>query len=662
MTLGGLAIAVGNVVDNATIFVEIAWRRLDGNSAGRPKAEVLREACAEILPSITFSTVIIMLVFAPVLFLEGLEGQFFRPLVIAFLLVFVWSLVVAVTVVPALCVLLYGKRTRSNAVECSRTRSNAGGSKSARALTWLYRPALGCAMRHPWIVCGVMAAATAAALWMAAGFGTSFLPPFHEDCYTVFVNTPMGTSLDETERVARGAMRAIRDVEGGRSVTRRTGRAEKDEHAEPVSASELLVRVDLARDPGAVRRDIESVVKKIPGVSTMIGYPIAHRISSVLSGTSAELAINIYGDDLPTLRTAALEAKKILDTLPQVADVQANREIMVDTVRIKYHLPELLRAGLSLKDAGEQVSAAFKGVEVGQVAENQRRWDIVVRLAAQGVQEFRSPGVQNGELSEKDVAASMLTAPNGARVRLDEVADVYHEEASNLIVRDNTRRKALISCNVAEDSNVGDLVAALRKNLEPAMHALGCTVGYGGTYEAQQSASRRLLGLGVALMAAILALLTFSVRSFKAAVVLLASVPLCLIGGVLGIRLSSAGGNPVVSVASLVGFVTVIGFVVRNGLLLLNRYRELQAGGMALREAVRRGSEERMVPILMTSLTTIFGLLPIVLAGHRPGGELLAPLAVVQFGGLISATLLNLLVLPAAYLLAFGRKLKAIKP
>jgi HME family heavy-metal exporter len=670
MTLGGLAVAVGDVVDNAIIFVEIAWRKLLEN-AHRPEGKrrsriaVLHAASAEILHSVTFSTLIIVLVFLPLLFLSGLEGQFFRPLGMAYLLVFVASLLVAVTVTPALCLLLFSERRfLLRPRESRKGQGKTAEAVSVRVLKALYRPLLAFCVHHAGLVCLMMTAVTAAALWLASTFGTSFLPPFHEDCYTVFVSTPIGTSLDETERVTRETLTAIRGIDGVKSVTRRTGRAERDEHAEPVSASELLVRVDMRADPLRLRREIEAVIQRIPGLATMIGYPIAHRISAVLSGTTAELAINVFGDDLATLRTAAAEVKKVLDTLPQVADARANREILVDTLRIRYRLEDLARAGLTLKDAGEQVSAAFDGLVVGQVARNQRRWDIVVRLSE----------AERGRL--EDVAAFRLCTPKGARVRLDEVADVFREEASNLIVRDNTHRKALISCNVAPGSNVGDLVRALRRNVDPLVHRLGCAVSYGGSYEAQQSASRRLTGLGLAIVVAILLLLTLSLRSLRAALLVMVNIPLCLIGGVLALYLATPAplaantralfGDgvyvaPILSVASLVGFVTVIGFVIRNGLLLLNRYRELQASGLGVREAILEGSVERMAPILMTSLTTILGLVPIVLARNKPGGELLAPLAIVQFGGLISATLLNLLVLPAAYRLA-GRDPRTAAP
>jgi len=665
MTLGGLAVAVGDVVDNAIIFVELAWRKLDENALRPPedrvpKATVLRAAGAEVLQSVTFSTLIIVLVFLPLLFLSGLEGQFFRPLGMAYLLIFGASLLVALTVTPVLCLLLF---SRSRRIRKDQNEKAKVDGFTVRVLKACYRPLLYFCVRHAWLVCLVMTGVTLGALWLASTFGTSFLPPFHEDCYTVFVNTPVGTSLEETERVTQGAMEEIQRIEGVKSVTRRTGRAERDEHAEPVSASELLVRVDMQADPLKLRNAINGVIRQIPGVATMIGYPIAHRISSVLSGTEAELAINVFGDDLATLRTAAAAVKQVLDTLPQVADARANREIMVDTLRIRYRLDALARAGLTLKDAGEQVSAAFDGVTAGQVARNQQRWDIVVRLDE----------TQRKELA--DVGAFLLTAPNGARVRLDDVADVYREEASNLIVRDNTRRKALISCNVAPGSNVGDLVAALREHVEPVVHAHGCTVSYGGSYEAQQSASRRLTWLALGLLLIIVLLLGYALDSFRAALVVLVNLPLCLIGGVMAMLIAAPAplwanlralvcgdGNyvaPVLSVAAMVGFVTVAGFVIRNGLLLLNRYRSLQAQGYSLHEALIEGSLERMVPILMTSLTTLFGLVPIVLAYDQPGGELLAPLAIVQFGGLISATLLNLLVLPVVWRLSARRTVRA---
>ena len=677
MTLGGLAIAVGSVVDNTIIFVELAWRRLDANAAlpgasRQTKPEVLRGAGAEVFGPVTFSTLIIVVVFLPMLFLTGIEGQFFKPLAAAFLLVFAASLVVSLTITPVLCLLLHSGRRgifgknggcTSPCTAPAAARGDAHppadvDSVATRLLKRLYAPALRFCLRRAWWVCGAMAALAALMLALAATFGTSFLPPFHENCYTVFINTPPGTSLEETERATREATRMLAEVPGVLGVTRRTGRAERDEHAEPVSTSELVVRVDMSADPRRVRAGLESIVHGLPGVSTLIGYPIAHRVSAVLSGASAELAVNLYGDDLAALRQAAARAAEILATLPQVADAQANREVLVDTLRIRYRMADLASAGLTLRGAGEQVSAAFNGFHAGVITQNENRLDLMVRLEDA---ERAGPA---------DVAAFKLSTPSGARVRLDEVADVFREEASNLIVRDNGRRKALISCNAAPGSNTGDLVAALRKHLEPAMREFGCVVGYGGSHEARQSAARRLSWAGAAVAVCVLLLLAWTLRGFRHALLVLVNIPLGLVGGVFALYMAAPGsvpGNtlalfgrgvyvsPVVSVSAIIGFVTATGFVVRNGLLLINKYNGLRASGLGVDEAVERGSVERMAPVIMTSLTTILGLLPLVLAHGKPGGELLAPLAVVQFGGLVSATLLNLLVLPAAYRLAEGR-------
>ena len=660
MTLGGLAVAVGDVVDNAIIFVEIAWRKLSENAAlppdkRRSKFDVLMGAKNEILGSIGYSSVIILLVFTPVLFLSGLEGQFFRPLGISFMLAFAMSLVVAVTVVPVLCSLAFRERKSAQAVPAANETSPAAQeSFSVRQIRRLYMPILNfCLRRAKSVVAGTLVL-TAGALWLASTFGASFLPPFNEDCYTVFVNAVPGTSLDETERIARQCAKKVEKIDGVISVAQRTGRAENDEHAEPVSASEILVRVDLKKDQRKLRAEIQGAIEGIPGTSTMIGYPLAHRISAALSGSNSEMAINIYGSELPQLRQAALKAKEILEKLPEVADARANREVMVDTIRIRYNQEILGIYGLTIAEAAEQVSTAMNGAKLGEVIKNQDRWNIVMRLAP----ELR--------MSVDDVRNLELIGTNGRAVRLGEAADVSREEITNLILRDNTLRKAMISCNPAPDSNLGDLVKACREKLDPAMHELGCTVEYAGTIQARESAAQRLYLLGAAILIAIVFLLTAALGSLRSALVTLVNIPLCLIGGIAAVFIATpgtlasvfGGGHyvaPILSVASIVGFVTVIGFGVRSGLILMNRYRDLRNEGMDTENAIRVGSLERVVPIIMTSLTTELGLLPLILAIDKPGGELLGPLAVVQFGGLISATVLSLLVVPAASKLLAGK-------
>lgn len=641
MTLGGLAVAVGDVVDNAIIFVENAWRALSRNAAlppgqQRSRFEVLKAAKGEIVSSISYSSVIIMLVFVPLLFLSGLEGQFYRPLGISYMLALAASFLVAVSLVPVLCLVMFRP---------SKKQNQQGDSTSARLIKRLYAPVLGGCMRHPKTVFGCILLLTAAALGLASTYGTSFLPPFNEDCYTVFVNTVPGTSLQETERISRRVMTKLQEIEGVRSVTRRTGRAENDEHAEPVSASELLVRVDLSYNQRKIREQMGRILRGVPGTSGMIGFPLAHRISAALSGSNSEIAINIYGDDLPRLRRAAAKAAEILSAMPEVADARANREVMVDTVCVDYNREKLAAFGLNVSDAAGQVSTALNGRKLGEVIRNLDHWNIMLRL---------SPELRG---SVDDVRRLMLLAPGGKAVPLGEVAEVYRAEVTNLILRDNTQRKAMISCNPSPDSNLGDLAKACREKLDPAMNAMGCTVDYAGTIKSREEAAGRLYILGSIVSVLIVLLLAGSLGSVRRAMLTLINIPLCLVGGIVAVFLASTDtmnalweGHyvaPILSVSSIVGFVTVIGFAVRSGLILLNRYRALESGGMPAVEAIRTGSMERVIPIMMTSLTTILGLLPLVWARNQPGGELLAPLAIVQFGGLVSATVLNLLVMPA---------------
>ena len=633
MTLGGFAVAAGDIVDAAIIFTEVVRRKLGENAAldaalRRPSAAVIAEAAASVAPGVLFSTLIVILVFMPLLMLTGLEGRFFRPLALAFLCVFMMSLVAAWTAVPALARVL-----RLGESPVSRGKGRGGVSLGVRILRAVYRPFLALALRVPKTVVCLALLLAGGAVYVARDFGSSFLPPFREDSFNVALSLPPGASLAETERVAEACVGELSAIPGVKSVTRRTGRAERDQHAEPVSSSEYVVRVDLNGDTDAVKAEIRRRIGSIPGCSLLVGYPIAHRIGAVLSGTEAELAINVYGEDLAVLREVVAKMKLALDAVPEVSDVRANREVTVRTLRIDYDADALLEAGLTLREVGEQVAAAFNGIEVGEVRDGVRKRAVVVRLAC-----------DENAADAETVKDLLVTGRSGRRVRLADVARVVPEDASNLMLREGGRRKALISCNAAEDVNTGDLVGKLRKILEPLAREAGCSVEFGGSYQARESAGRRLGVLGVALVAVVFMLLVLALKSLRAAVLALVNVPLGLVGGVAAVSLA----DPVLSVSSLVGFITVIGFVLRNGLLLLNRYLDRLAEGADLETAIREGSEERMPPIVMTSLTTVFGLVPIILSGTKPGGELLAPLAVVQFGGLLGATVLNLVVLPAA--------------
>ncbi len=659
MTLGGLAVAVGVLVDDAIIDVENVFRRLKENTAlpasqRRPTVQVVFDASNEIRPSMVFATVIIVVVFVPLLFLTGLEGRFFRPLGLTYIVSILASLAVALTVTPALCRHLLGGRLRGDQVHAER---------DGFLVRWLkrwYEPALRASLRHRGAVLSGAGLVTAATLWLAGTFGTSFLPEFNEGTFTVFLMAPAGTSLEESNRLARGVEARLGEIDGVESVTRRTGRAERDEHAEPVSSSEIEVTVRAGSDKHQVRAEIDAVLANVPGVTTMVGQPIEHRLSHILSGTPAAIAINVFGDDLDRLRAIAADIERELKALPGTRDVAANREVTVVSLPIRYRAPDLAAAGLTPASAAGQVQAALYGETVAVVNQGVRRDDLVVRLAAAARQSF------------EHVGDLLLRGQGGATVRLREVADIGPERTSNLIARENAQRKAVISTNVAPGHNLGDLVAAVRERVDPIVHRAGCTVTYGGQFEAQQSASRTLLIGGGGVLLVMLVLLQLSTGSLRTAAVVMVNLPLSIIGGILAIYLTEDAGPlantlslvglssrpyvaPVVSIAGMVGFITLFGIAVRNGILLVNHYAHLvEHEGRTPEQAVVQGSIERLVPILMTALCAALGLVPLALAIGEPGGELLAPLAVVVLGGLLSSTFLNLIVVPAGYAVAHG--------
>jgi CzcA family heavy metal efflux pump len=655
MTLGGLAVAIGELVDDAIIDVENVFRRLRENGHLEPHLRkshmrVVYDASNEIRSSVVFATVIICIVFVPLLFLGGLEGRFFRPLGLAYIVSILASLLVALTVTPAMCKLL---------LKSSRPHAERDGLL-VRWLKAAYAPSLALALRLRWGVLSLAVVATLASLWFASSFGTRFLPDFNEGTFTVFLMAPPGTSLEESDRLATNVEKQLVQIEGVRGVVRRTGRAERDEHAEPVSSSEVEVSIKPGFAKHQVRAEIDKVLAKIPGISTMVGQPIEHRLSHILSGTPAALAISVYGDDLSKLRAIAQEVEAALKSIPGTRDVAANREVMIDTLPIHYRHVDLARFGLTPVEAAEQVQAAFSGIPVADVNQGQRSFRMIVRLA------------EDERANIDQVKQLILIGQGGARVRLFEVADVGVERASNLIARENAQRKATISCNVEEGFNLGDLVLAVQAKVDPiVVEKHGYSVHYGGQFEAQQSASKTILVMGFGVIFVILFLLYSALGNLRSALLVMLNLPLALIGGVVAIYLTATTdllGNtlalfglgakryvaPVISIASMVGFVTLFGIAVRNGILLVAHYQHLmKEDRLSLAQAVTQGSQERLVPILMTALAAVLGLVPLALAGGQPGSELLAPLAIVVLGGLISSTFLNLIVVPAGFML-FG--------
>jgi HME family heavy-metal exporter len=467
--------------------------------------------------------------------------------------------------------------------------------------------------------------------------------------------------------------RRLIEIDGVQSVTRRTGRAERDEHAEPVSNSELDVTLAPGASKAAVRLAIQAVAGGVPGVTVQVGQPIEHRLSHILSGTPAAIAINVYGEDLPTLRRLARTIEGELKLIPGARDVTANREVLITSLPITYRHPDLAAAGLSPAAAALQVQTALYGEVVAEVNQGVRRFDLVVRLAPQERQRI------------DQLEDLILEGRDGTLVRLSEVAGIGPERTSSIIARESAQRKAVISCNVADGFNLGDLVREVRARVEPIVQRAGYQVEFGGQFEAQQSASRTLLFAGAGIALVMLMLLQLSTGSLKVAALVMVNLPLAVIGGVAAIFvldsvLHVGGGGPgglarnalallglgpypyqapVISIASLVGFITLFGIAVRNGILLVNHYRHLiEVEGRPEAEAIVQGSMERLVPILMTALCAALGLVPLALAAGTPGSELLAPLAVVVLGGLLSSTFLNVIVVPAGYSLVKGIRVR----
>jgi len=663
MTLGGLAVAIGVLVDDAIIDVENVLRRQRQNLAlskdcQRPLTEVIFDASNEIRPAMVVATLIIVLVFLPLLQLGGLEGRFFTPLGITYIVSILASLLVALTVTPALCrYLLRGRLGGSPRAASDSTRE---GGFLVAALKRVYGPALGFALRHRGAVLLIAGVATSGALALGSTFGRSFLPQFNEGTFTIFLMAPPGTSLAESDRLASGVERRLVAIEGVRSVTRRTGRAERDEHAEPVSSSEIEVTVLEDADAREVRHRIDEVLEAVPGITTMVGQPIEHRLSHILSGTPAAIAIGIVGEDLSTLRRVAGDVEVALRSISGVRDVAANREVMIASLPIRYRLADLAAAGLSPAMAARQVQTALYGEQVAEINDGARRYSLVVRL---------DPSDRRRVEQVRDL---LLVGRGGALVKLSDVADIGPEMTSNLIAREGGRRRALVSCNVAEGYNLGDVVEEVQALVDPIVAASGSRATYGGQFEAQQSASRTILLMGSGVLLAMLVLLRLSTGSLRAALLVMINLPLGLIGGILAVYVAESPSvvanslslvglgseryqAPVISIASMVGFVTLFGIAVRNGLLLVNHYDHLRREeGCSISEAVFRGSLERLSPILMTALSSALGLLPLALAAGKPGNELLAPLAIVVLGGLFSSTILNLFVIPAGYALVFG--------
>jgi CzcA family heavy metal efflux pump len=633
MTLGGMAIAIGAIVDDAIIDVENVFRRLRENvrrpvADRSPVLDVVYRGSSEIRASIVFATLVIGLVFVPLFFLHGVEGRLLRPLGFAYLVALFASLLVALTVTPVLCALLL---PRSRAVRSGHESrwltalKNAYERRLETCLSYGKSILLGAAV--------VLLAALASFWWM----GRAFLPEFNEGTLTISAVTLPGTSLEESDRLGAAVERLLLQIPEVTATARRTGRAELDEHLQGVESAEIDVNLKMAsRGKDEVLEEIRERLSLVPGTNVTVGQPISHRIDHMLSGTRANIAVKIFGPDLAVLRDLARGVEEAARAVPGAVDVATEAQANIPTVRVHFDRRALARHGQPAGAAAEALRTAFVGREVGQVFEGQVAFPLVVRYPEEVQRDLDS------------IERTRIDTPAGARVPLAAIADIREDRGPNFISRENGQRKIVVSANVA-GRDLRSVVDGIREAVTTSVELPpGYAIEYGGQFESEEAASRRLLWLGLTVVLGILVLLSAAFRSLGDAFIIMLNLPLALIGGAAGVFVS--GG--VLSVASIIGFIALFGIATRNGIMLISHIRHLleEEGERSFRRAVVRGARQRLVPILMTALATGLALVPLALSGSHPGAELEAPMAVVILFGLLSATALNMIVVPIAYL------------
>jgi CzcA family heavy metal efflux pump len=629
MSLGGMAIAIGALVDDAIIDVENVFRRLKQNrhravDRRLPAIRVVYDASREIRASIVNATFIIIVVFLPLFFLGGVEGRLLRPLGFAYVVAILASLVVAVTVTPVLCHILLAR---------SPTLERQHDSWLVSWLKARYVPTIDVVLRWPRLVLAGSTVMLLLAVAVMPFLGTAFLPEFNEGALTVSVVTVPGTSLDEADVLGRRVEEILLAHPAVKNTDRRQGRAELDEHAQGVNAAEIDVTLVGGIDKEAVLGELREQFTVLPGTSITIGQPIGHRIDHMLSGTRANIAIKIFGPDLYELRQIGTRVRDAIEPVPGLADLQLEQQADVPQLRIRADRAAMSRYGMTAGELAEAIDVAFNGEVVSQVLEEGRSYDLAVRFPP----ELRA--------NADAIRSVMFDTPTGSRVPLPEIAHIEIARGPNTISRENVQRKIVVQANVA-GRDLGGTIAEVRMRIEELVELpVNYHIEYGGQFESQQEATRRITMLSLVSVALIFLILYGEFRSARIAGLIMANLPLALIGGIFAVALT--GG--VVSIASLVGFVTLFGIATRNGILLIAHYRHLLAEGAARREAVVRGSLERLSPILMTALVAGLALLPLALGGGEPGNEIQTPLAIVVLGGLLSSTALNMVVLPALY-------------
>jgi CzcA family heavy metal efflux pump len=631
MSLGGMAIAIGALVDDAIIDVENVFKRLRENIR-KPKEErqpvlsVVKDASIEIRSSIIIATLIIIVSFVPLFFLSGMEGRLLQPLGIAFITSVLTSLIVAVTVTPVLCSYLL----KSDKV----LTGQADGTKVEKWLQKIYGNTLSTALKVPKTIIGLTIGAFVISLILLTQLGRSFLPEFNEGSLVISAVGLPGMSLEESNKTGTLVEQLLLEMPEVEVVTRRTGRAELDEHAQGVNAAELDVPFILNnKSKEAFFEEVRTKLSVVPGANITLGQPIAHRIDHMLSGTRANIAIKVFGADLQRLFEVGKSIETNIKTIDGIADVAVDQQVEVPQIRITPKRQILTAYGMTVADLMEQVDVAFAGEKAGEIYEGQKYFDLIVRFR----QEARS--------SKESIASALISLPNGGQITLDQLATISSVSTPNTISREDVQRKIVVAANV-QGRDLRGVVNDIREVVNTNINLPdGYRIEYGGQFESEAKASQLLLITAMLAILVIFLLLYYELKDVKLSFIVLINLPLALIGGILIVYFTSG----IISIAATIGFISLFGIATRNGILLVSRYEDLKKEGLKGVELLRTGALDRLNPILMTAFTTGLALIPLALKGGEPGNEIQSPMAVVILGGLLTATLLNLIVIPCVY-------------
>ena len=632
MSLGGLAIAIGSLVDDAIVDVENVYKRLRENQL-KPAEErlsslkVVFEASREVRMPILNSTLIIVACFLPLFFLSGMEGRMLIPLGIAFIVALFASTVVALTLTPVLCsYMLTTKRA---------LKQNEKEPFVSRTLKVWYKKALEWALRYKKIVIGTSAALLIFTIVIMTGLGRSFLPPFNEGSLTINISTMPGVSLEESDNMGRMAEEILLDIPEIQTVARKTGRAELDEHALGVNVSEMEAPFELdKRSRDEFLADVRQRLGELKGVNIEIGQPISHRIDAMLSGTKANIAIKLFGNDLNKLYNIGGQIKEAIQGIDGIADLTLEQQIERPQLQIKPKRDMHAKYGIPLPEFSEFINVALSGKVVSQVYEGGKVFDLTVK-------------VHDDDKANMEQIGNLMIDANGQKVPLHYVAEILPLVGPNTISRENVQRKIVVSANVA-GRDLNGVVKDIQKTVgEQITLPEGYHVEYGGQFESEQAASRTLFLTSVISILLIFLLLFNEFHSMPLSGIIMLNLPLAIIGGVLSIWFTSG----IISIPAIIGFISLFGIATRNGILLVSHYNHLRSEGMSLHDSVVHGSLDRLNPILMTALTSALALIPLAVGGDLPGNEIQSPMAQVILGGLLSSTLLNGFVVPIMYLL-----------